>query len=49
MTIESCYDLIVKENDEHKQEVERLMNVLAMLKSKSIVQPSQDNREEMVK
>jgi len=49
MVVESCYDLIAKENDERKQEVERLMNVLAMLKSKIIVQPSQDNREEMVK
>ena len=49
MAVESCYDLIAKENDEHKQEVERLMNDLAMLKSKIIVQPSQDNREDMAK
>jgi hypothetical protein len=32
-----------------KQEVERLMRDLARLKGKSIVQPSQDNHENMVK
>ena len=47
--VESCDDLIAKENDELKQEVERLMKDLARLKGKSIVQPSQDNREDMVK
>ncbi|RLN34168.1 hypothetical protein C2845_PM03G20090 [Panicum miliaceum] len=36
-------------NDELKQEVERLMRDLAKLKAKNIVQPSQDNREDMVK
>jgi hypothetical protein len=46
---ESCDDLIAKENDELKQEVERLMKDLARLKGKSIVQPSQDNRKDMVK
>ena len=52
MVVESCYDLITKENDELKQEVERLMKDLYRLKGKDIesnVQPSQDNREEMVK
>ena len=50
--VESCDDLIAKENDELKQEVERLMKDLARLKGKSIennVQPSQDNRKDMVK
>ena len=50
--IESCDDLIAKENDELKQEVERLMKDLYRLKGKSIennVQPSQDNREDIVK
>jgi hypothetical protein len=45
--VESCDDLIAKENDELKQEVQRLMKYLARLKRKSIesnVQPSQDNR-----
>ena len=47
--VESCDDHIAKENDDLKQEVERLMKDLARLKGKSIVQPSQDNREDMVK
>jgi hypothetical protein len=45
--VESCDDLIAKENDKLKQEVEKLD--LYVLKEKSKVQPSQDNREEMVK
>jgi cobalamin biosynthesis Co2+ chelatase CbiK len=49
VVVESCDDLIAKENDELKKEVERLMKDLARLKGKSIVQPSQDNREDMVK
>ena len=50
--VESCDDLIAKENDELKQEVERLMKGLSKLKGKGMesnVQPSQDNRENMVK
>jgi len=50
--VESCDDLIAKENDDLKQEVEKLMKDLARLKGKSIesnVQPSQDNREDIVK
>ena len=50
--VESCDDIIVKENDELKKEVQRLMKDLARLKGKSIesnVQPSQDNREDMLK
>ena len=52
VVVESCDDLIAKENDELKQEVQRLMKDLASLKGKGIesnVQPSQDNREDMVK
>jgi hypothetical protein len=46
--VESCDDHIAKENDELKQEVEMLLKDLARLKGKSIVQPSQDNYEDMV-
>ena len=52
VVVESCDDLIAKENDELKQELERLMKDLYRLKGKSLennVQPSQDNREDMVK
>jgi hypothetical protein len=52
VVVESYDDLIAKENDKLKQEVERLMNNLYRLKGKGIesnVQPSQDNREDMVK
>ena len=52
VVVESCDDLIAKENDELKQEVQRLMKDLARLKGKGIesnVQPSQDNRDDMVK
>jgi hypothetical protein len=47
--VESCDDLIAKENDELKQEVEKLPKDLYVLKVKSKVQPSQDNREDMVR
>jgi hypothetical protein len=47
--VESCDDPIAKENDELKQEVEKLQKDLYVLKEKSKVQPSQDNREDMVK
>jgi hypothetical protein len=47
--VESCDDLVAKENDELKQEVEKLQKDLYVLKEKSKVQPSQDNREDMVK
>ena len=50
--VESCDDLIDKKNDELKQEVERLMKDVYRLKGKGIesnVQPSQDNREDMLK
>ena len=52
VVVESCDDLIAKQIDELKQEVERLMKDLYRLKGKGIesnVQPSQDNRENMVK
>jgi hypothetical protein len=47
--VESCDDLIAKENDELKQEVEKLQKDLYVLKEKSKVQPPQDNCEDMVK
>jgi hypothetical protein len=47
--VESCDDLIAKENDELKQEVEKLQKDLYVLKEKSKVQPSHDNHEDMVK
>jgi hypothetical protein len=47
--VESCDDLIAKENDELKQEVEKLQKDFYVLKEKSKVQPSQDNHEDMVK
>jgi hypothetical protein len=47
--VESCEDLIAAENDKLKQEVEKLQKDLCVLKEKSKVQPSQDNRESMVK
>ena len=50
--VETCDDLIAKENDALKQEVESLMKDLYRLKDKGIesnVQPSQDNHENMVK
>ena len=52
MAQELCDDLIAKENDELKQKVEMLMKDLYRLKGKDIennVQPSQDNRDDMVK
>jgi hypothetical protein len=47
--VESCDDLIAKENDQLKQEVEKLQKDLYVLKEKRKVQPSQDNHEDMVK
>jgi hypothetical protein len=47
--IETCDDLIAKENDQLMQEVERLKDDLSKLKGKSQVQPCQDNRDNMVK
>jgi succinate dehydrogenase flavin-adding protein (antitoxin of CptAB toxin-antitoxin module) len=47
--VEYCDDLIAKENDELKQEVEKLQNDLYVLKEKSKMQPSQYNREDMMK
>jgi len=49
VVVESCDDLIAKENDEFKQEVQRLMKDLARIKGKDIdsnVQPFQDSCED---
>jgi len=47
--VEDCNDDLALENEVLKQEVERLSLDLSKLKGKSVVQPSQDNRETMVK
>jgi cell division protein FtsB len=47
--VEYCDDLIAEENDKLKQEVEKLQKDFYVLREKSKVQPSQDNRESMVK
>ena len=52
MIVETCDDLIAKENDELKQEVERLYADLMRLKAKYTqeqAQPSQDNTSTGVK
>src|SRR6185503_10438647 len=46
---ETCDDLIAGENDQLKREVEELKIEMIKLKSKGQVQPSQDNRDDMVK
>jgi hypothetical protein len=46
---ESCDVFITQENDDLMQEVEKLKKEVAKLKGKEKVQPSQDNREPMVK
>ena len=46
---ESCDDLVAEENDQLKREVEELKIEMIKLKSKGQVQPSQDNRDHMVK
>jgi hypothetical protein len=47
--VETSDDSITKENEELKEEVERLKSNLIRLKGKCNDQPSQDNREDMVK
>jgi hypothetical protein len=47
VTVEDCNDNLVQENKVLKQEAERLLKDLT--KMKGFVQPSQDNRETMVK
>ena len=47
--VEICDDSITKENEELKEEVERLKRDLIQLKGMCNAQPSQDNREDMVK
>ncbi|KAJ1279100.1 hypothetical protein BS78_04G129800 [Paspalum vaginatum] len=46
--VESCDDLITIENDDIKQEVEKLKKDLLNIKGKDIAQSSQDNHEVMV-
>jgi hypothetical protein len=47
--VETCDSFIVSENDESKRENEMLKMELSQLKDKGHVQPSQDNRDHMVK
>uniref|UniRef100_K3Y2J5 CCHC-type domain-containing protein n=1 Tax=Setaria italica TaxID=4555 RepID=K3Y2J5_SETIT len=47
--VESCDDLIAQENNDLKQEVEKIKMDLSRLKGKGFAQPSQDNRDAMVK
>jgi hypothetical protein len=47
--VETCDNLIASENDELKRENEILKMELSRLKGKDYVQPSQDNRDHMVK
>jgi hypothetical protein len=47
--VEDCNDDLTLENEVLKQEFERLLQDLSKLKGKCVVQPSQDNRETMVK
>jgi hypothetical protein len=47
--VETCDSFIASENDELKRENEMLKMKLSWLKDKGHVQPSQDNRDHMVK
>jgi hypothetical protein len=47
--VETCDDLIAKENEHLMQEVEKLKEDLSKLNGKSQVQPCQDNHDNMVK
>jgi hypothetical protein len=47
--VETCDSLIISENDELKSENKMLKMELSRLKGKHYVQPSQDNRDHMVK
>jgi hypothetical protein len=47
--VETCGSFIASENDELKRENEMLQMKLSLLKDKGHAQPSQDNRDHMVK
>jgi hypothetical protein len=47
--VKTCDSFIANENDEIKRENEMLKMKLSLLKGKGCVQPSQDNRDHMVK
>jgi hypothetical protein len=49
VVVETCDSLIASENDELKRENEMLKMELSQLKGKGYMQPSQDNRDHMVK
>jgi hypothetical protein len=46
--VDSCDDLITKENDLLKLEVQRFEHEMVKLKEKSLGQPTQDNRDNMM-
>jgi hypothetical protein len=46
--VESCDDFVAQENDELKLEVRRLEFEMVKLEGKSLVQPTQDNRDHMM-
>jgi hypothetical protein len=48
INVDSCDDLIAKENDLLKLEVQRLEREMVKLKGKTPAQPTQDNRAHMV-
>ncbi|TVU17709.1 hypothetical protein EJB05_33760, partial [Eragrostis curvula] len=47
--VETCDDFIASKNDNLVREVEKLKNEVRVLRGKGHVQPSQDNRDDMVK
>jgi hypothetical protein len=48
INVDSCDDLIVKENDLLKLEVKRLELEMVKMQEKALRQPTQDNRDHMV-
>jgi cell division protein FtsB len=49
VSVETCDDLIAKENDHLKREVKKLKIEVNKLKKQAKVQPPQDNRSNVVK
>jgi cell division protein FtsB len=49
VSVETCDDLIVQENDYLKREVKKLELEVNKLKKQAKVQPTQDNRSNVVK
>jgi cell division protein FtsB len=49
MSVKTCDDLIAQENDHLKREVKKLELEVNKLKKQAKVQPTQDNRSNVVK